>query len=56
VRGLGFGVEVLVGALVYIPSALVLARGTSMDLIELVRDQIRSRRNRGKGEEEDDEA
>ena len=44
VRGLGFLAEVLVGIVVFIPCALVLARNTSRDLIGLVKDQIRARR------------
>ncbi len=44
VRGLGFLVEVIAGAIVYIPAALLLAHETSVDLIFLVKDQIRARR------------
>ncbi|HQB46880.1 MAG TPA: hypothetical protein PLV85_24910, partial [Polyangiaceae bacterium] len=44
VRGLAFFVEVIVGAIVYVPAAMLLARETSHDLIHLVKDQIRARR------------
>ncbi|MCU0694227.1 MAG: oligosaccharide flippase family protein [Polyangiaceae bacterium] len=47
-RGLGVGVEVLAGAGAYVPAALVIARGTSRDLLGLVRDQVRRRRGDGR--------
>ena len=44
IRGVNFFVEVLVGMVAYVPCALILARKTSLDLIELVKDQMRIRR------------
>jgi PST family polysaccharide transporter len=45
--GLELFVELVVGALAYVGSALAIARGTAKDFLELVRDAIRRRRGKG---------
>jgi PST family polysaccharide transporter len=48
-------IEILVGAIVFVPSALILAPGPSRELLKLIR-EARTRRRKGEGEEAASEA